>query len=277
MQMTEAEIRAQLAALGERGGDQLDIGVAALLLANLDLPDRDLAEYHKELGMIVADLRTAAHGADSLVEQSAALSQTLYERHQFQGDTETYDDPQNANLMRVMDRRKGLPVALGILAIHAGRAMGWEIAGLNFPGHFLLRLGPAGAHVLIDPFDQGGLVGGDDLERIFRRVHNQPLPPGTDFIQTVSDRNILVRLQNNIKVRALGEGNRDRAIEILRSIVLITPAQLEFLTELILMEASCGHIMSALGRLDVFTARYPEAAHAAQLSALKEKLNRNLN
>ena len=42
----------------------------------------------------------------------------------YRGDEETYDDLDNANLMRVIERRKGLPVALGILYLYAARSQG---------------------------------------------------------------------------------------------------------------------------------------------------------
>src|SRR3546814_19012868 len=58
----------------------------------------------------------------------------------YPGDTESYDDPQNADLVRVIDRRMGLPVSLGVLYIHAARAQSWPVCGLDFPGHFLIRL-----------------------------------------------------------------------------------------------------------------------------------------
>ncbi len=38
-----------------------------------------------------------------------------FAEHRYHGDTLTCHDLQNANPMRVIDRRKGLPVALGIL------------------------------------------------------------------------------------------------------------------------------------------------------------------
>jgi regulator of sirC expression with transglutaminase-like and TPR domain len=57
--------------------------------------------------------------------------------------------------MRVIDRRKGLPVTLGILYLHAARAQGWSIVGLSFPGHFLLRIDHKGARAIIDPFNDG--------------------------------------------------------------------------------------------------------------------------
>src|SRR5258708_22889857 len=62
---------------------------------------------------------------------------------------------QNANLMRVIDRRKGLPVALGILYIHAARAQGWDMAGLAFPGHFLGPLQDAGTPRVLAPLHGG--------------------------------------------------------------------------------------------------------------------------
>src|SRR3546814_18868046 len=61
----------------------------------------------------------------------------------------------NADMMRVIDRRRGLPVALGILYLHGARAQGWPICGLNFPGHFLLRLDLGAERTIIDPFHGG--------------------------------------------------------------------------------------------------------------------------
>ncbi|MDA1100456.1 MAG: transglutaminase-like domain-containing protein [Proteobacteria bacterium] len=277
MHFTEADIRARLAVIGTQAENVLDIADAALLLANLDLPKNSLAKYRDELDLIASDMRAASRGAATLSDRVTALSDTLYGQHLYQGDVETYDDPHNANLMHVIDRRKGLPVALGILAIHAGRSQGWDISGLNFPGHFLLRLSQSGEHALIDPFDEARRVAGEDLARMFLRLHGQEMPPQADVIQPVSDRDILVRLQNNLKIRALREGDRQRAIEILLSIVLIAPANVEFLAELARLEASVGNIRSALRRLDGFIGRYPDIANATDVLSLKERLSRRLN
>ncbi|MFP6746909.1 MAG: transglutaminase-like domain-containing protein [Alphaproteobacteria bacterium] len=277
MNFVAADILARLEAIGEQDDDGLDIGDTALLLAKLDLPANDLAAYRAELSLIAADLGAAARGADTLPERTAALSQTLYQQHEYQGDVKTYDDPQNANLMRVIDRRKGLPVALGILLIHAARSQGWRISGLNFPGHFLLRLTKSGEHAVIDPFDAARRLGEGDLRQLIRRVHGRAVPLQAEFMHPVSDRSILLRLQNNIKLRALGEGNQGRAIDILQSIILIAPGKAELLAELALLEAAGGHLMSALQRLDRFLQRHPEPTDAAKILSLKERLNRNLN
>ena len=277
MHLTQSDILKRLAVIGAQGQNILNIGEAALLLANLDLPKNSFEQYQDELNLIASDLSAASREAETLPDRITALSETLYKQHRFQGDVETYDDPQNANLMRVIDRRKGLPVALGILAIHAGRTQGWEIAGLNFPGHFLLRLSKLGENVLIDPFNEARLVVNEDLREIFWRIHNQNMPQQSEFIQSVSDRDILVRLQNNIKIRALREGDKERAIKILQSIVLIIPTSVEFLAELAMLEASSGRIKSAVERLDRFIERNRDISNASSILSLKEQLNRSLN
>ena len=277
MHLTKSDILKRLAVIGAQGQNILNIGEAALLLANLDLPKNSFEQYQDELNLIASDLSASSREAETLPDRITALSETLYKQHRFQGDVETYDDPQNANLMRVIDRRKGLPVALGILAIHAGRTQGWEIAGLNFPGHFLLRLSKLDEYVLIDPFNEARLVVNEDLRKIFWRIHNQNMPQQSDFVQSVSDRDILVRLQNNIKIRALREGDKERAIKILQSIVLITPTSVEFLAELAMLEASSGYIKSAVERLERFIERNPDISNASSILSLKEQFNRSLN
>ena len=277
MHLTTSDILKRLAVIGAQGQNILNIGEAALLLANLDLPNNSFGQYQDELNLIASDLSAASREAETLPDRITALSETLYKKHRFQGDVETYDDPQNANLMRVIDRRKGLPVALGILAIHAGRTQGWDIAGLNFPGHFLLRITKSDEYVLIDPFNEARLVVNEDLQTLFRRIHNQNMPQQSDFVQSVSDRDVLVRLQNNIKIRALREGDKERAIKILQSIVLITPTSVAFLAELAMLEASSGHIKSAVERLERFIERNPDISNASSILSLKEQLNRSLN
>ena len=274
---SDTEILTRLETIGEQDGNVLDLGETALLLANLDLPKNNFTEYRDQLDLIASDMSDRSRGANTLADQTTALSDTLYTHHGYRGDIDSYDDPQNANLMRVIDRRKGLPVALGILVIHAGRSRGWDISGLNFPGHFLLRLTTRGEHALIDPFDNARLLIDDDLRRLLTRVHGPQTRLQADFIRTVSDQDILFRLQNNIKTRALVEGDRERAIKILETMTLIGPARVDILAELAMLESTEGRYQSALGRLDLFIARNPDSEKSAGILNLKENLKRRLN
>ena len=102
--------------LREVGGLQspiLPIAEAALALASFDRPRVALARYSRHLKALAQDVGRRAAGAGDPATWATALNEIILLKHGYAGDELTYDDLQNANLMRVIDRRKGLPVALG--------------------------------------------------------------------------------------------------------------------------------------------------------------------
>ena len=105
----------------------------------------------REVGERFIELLNAGAKNDVRTEL-AALKHILADREGYEGDMESYDDLQNADLIRVIDRRKGMPIALSILYIHVGRLNGWAVDGLNFPGHFLCRIEKHGERLIFDPF-----------------------------------------------------------------------------------------------------------------------------
>src|SRR5512144_2552546 len=146
---------------GARDDKAIDIADTALLLAAADRPDEALEPYREALAEIARDAQESTARSHSVDMQTAALTNLLVGRRGFRGDTETYDDPRNANLMHVIDRRRGLPVALGILWMHAARAYGGEIVGLAFPSHFLIRLFARGQRLILDAFGGGRSLGAE--------------------------------------------------------------------------------------------------------------------
>ena len=157
------DARSVLTEIGRRDDSEIDIAEAALALAALDRERAAPEPYREHLAAIAAAMQDDAEpgfdqeGDAGLRARSITLSRVLAGTFNYSGDRQTYDDLQNANLMRVIDRRKGLPVALAILYIHAARSRSWSIEGVNFPGHFVLRLHHRGRALIIDPF-----AGGED-------------------------------------------------------------------------------------------------------------------
>lgn len=277
MPLSEKEIFNRLKTLEDHDGKLDSIGEVSLLLAQMSLPGHDLKQYLDELNLISLDMSLVSRGVNTLTDQIKSLTEIIYRKHGYHGDIKSYDDPQNANLMRVIDRRKGLPVSLGIIVIHAARSQGWNIAGLNFPGHFLLRLSKLGEHAVIDPFDEARLMHIDEIEQLLKGVYGSQIKLKKEFVKTVSDRDILIRLQNNIKTRALQEGNLNRGIEILVSMNLIAPTNVDILLELALLEANQGNYHRAIKRLEFFLEFNSKALDKVRIIDLKEKLKHNLN
>src|SRR5258708_30354018 len=102
--------------------------------------------------------------------------------------------------MRVIDRRKGLPVALGILYIHAARAQGWDMAGLAFPGHFLVRLQDAGARLILDPFHGGKPREAAELRDLLKAITRNEAELTPAHYPPVRDPQVLLRLPNKLKL-----------------------------------------------------------------------------
>lgn len=262
--------------LGESGEGPCDIAQAALMLAASDHPARSPAPYEAHLAEIAeasrAELRLIYRAEDA----AKLLSGLLAGRLGYDGDRLAYDDPQNADLMSVIDRRRGLPVALGILYLHAARAGGLEASGLNTPNHFLLCIALKGSSALIDPFNGGAIV---DRERLGGPPGMAAATPGEPVLgEPVNDADVLLRLQNNIKQRALKAGDRSRALAVAGRMALIAPGRAELWLDLAHLHEATGSLGAAkrayevcLERAQSGAALHNEAALA--LAGLKRRLN----
>jgi len=275
--MSEQDPADYLRQLGEAGDGPHDIARAALMLSALDHSGRSIEPYESHL----AEIAEAAYGNSRVtvyIEDGArALSTLMVGRYGYDGDRLSYDDPQNADMMAVIDRRRGLPVALGILYLHAARAAGFEAAGLNYPGHFLLSISQRGHEALIDPFNGGAAL---DRERLgappVMGAHH--MPEATGISEAVSDIDVLLRLTNNLKLRALNNGERIRALEIAKRMVLIAPKRPELWMDLARLNEASGALGGAQRAYEACLSLVPggQALHneaALGLHALKRRLN----
>jgi regulator of sirC expression with transglutaminase-like and TPR domain len=238
---------------GESGDQALDIGETALALAALTPAEGSLTSYRDFLDNVAfAVNRHTRKGDLDLTEQVKLLQKVLVEEYGFTGDKNSYNDLANANLMRVIDRRKGLPVALGIIYLHVGRRLGWDMVGLSFPGHFLIRLQKGSERVILDPFDSGTIREVNDLRGLIKSVQGEDAELAPEHYEPVSDRAVLLRLQNNIKMRKLQRGALEQAVETLQLMVLFAPAEAMLWRELGLFQARLGKLKHAVAALETF-------------------------
>src|SRR5580704_8581979 len=178
--------------LGASGERILPIAEAALALASFERPRVGPAHYREHLQLIARDVGQHPGATGDLAARARALNEIILLKYGYSGDALTYDDLQNANLIRVVDRRKGLPVALGILYIHAARAQGWDMAGLAFPGHFLVRLSAGPERVIVDPFHEGQVCSAAELRGLLKAATGRDSELLPEHYTAVSDRDVLL-------------------------------------------------------------------------------------
>jgi regulator of sirC expression with transglutaminase-like and TPR domain len=258
--------------IGEAGDFVVhDIARVALMLSALDHVGRGVEPYESHLHEIAEAARSDARLTVHVQDGAQMLGALMVGRFGYDGDRRSYDDPQNADLMSVIDRRRGLPVALGILYIHAARAAGLEAFGLNSPNHFLLRISVRGQEALLDPFNGGAL----DPERL---GGPSVMGAAADIADPISDIDVLLRLQNNLKIRALNTGERSRALDIARRMVLIAPRKPELWMDVARLNEGAGALGAARKAYEacLSLANTDQGLHneaALSLQALKRRLN----
>jgi regulator of sirC expression with transglutaminase-like and TPR domain len=276
--MTTAEIDPAdyIRELGQAGDGPHDIARAAVMLSALDHAGRQLDPYLQHLAEIAALARKEARLSLTAEDGARALSALLAGRYGYDGDRLSYDDPNNADFLSVIDRRRGLPVALGVLYIHAARAAGFESVGLNTSGHFLLRIALRGTEALIDPFNGGVTLDRETLGAPPRMGAPQPNDPR--LAESISDVDVLLRLEGNLKVRVLQLGERTRGLEIAKRMVLIAPGRAEMWIDLARLNEGTGALGAAQKAYEACLALAPQGAAlhneaALALHALKRRLN----
>jgi regulator of sirC expression with transglutaminase-like and TPR domain len=266
-----------LRALGASDGRVLPIAEAALALAAFERPRVDFARYRAHLLLVARDIARHPSAAGDLGERARALNEIILLKYGYSGDELTYDDLQNANLMRVIDRRKGLPVVLGILFIDAARAQGWEAAGLAFPGHFLIRLSQHAERLILDPFHHGQICGAAELRELLKSVVGADSELTPEYYAPVSDRDVLLRLQNNLKSRLIQQQNYERAVQVSDTMLMLAPDLAELWREAGILHRQIGNIRAAAADFEQYILRAPDGAARHQAAAILQQLRGQLN
>ncbi|MEC7488755.1 MAG: transglutaminase-like domain-containing protein [Pseudomonadota bacterium] len=271
---TRAEAEKILRDIAVNDDSDIDVVEGALALAALDRPGIELGRYRDHVARVTDDVGAELSRQGGLV---GALYAVIHGLHGYTGDTLSYDDVQNANLMRVIDRKKGLPVALGILYLKAARTLGYTADGLNFPGHFMVRLNEAGGRHIVDPFNGGIERSAADLREILKATVGLDAELNPKFYEPVGNRDILIRLQNNIKGRHEQAGRIPEALRVLDGMLVFAPDVIMLWREVGILNARLGNLDSAISAFQTIIERAPSENTRHYAATIIRKLKSRLS
>ncbi len=179
-------------------------GAAALRLARLEYADLDPAPYLRQLDEMAADVRErlARTGEENARARLSVLTEYLYRDLGFSGDREHYEDPRNSFLNVVIERRAGIPISLAVVFLEVADRIGLRAEGVNFPGHFLVRvpgddLSTRG--LLLDPFHGGAIISEADCHQLLRAHMGEEAVLDPAMLATAHKHDIVVRMLLNLK------------------------------------------------------------------------------
>jgi len=141
----------------------MDFETAYFLLSQLERPSFDARPYRAALDAMAKRVeQRTAHLRDDL-QRAQALVKYLGTELGFSGDVESYTQPDNLFLHRVIERKQGLPLSLCAVYSFVAKRCGLQTGIVPLPGHVMLRLYGSHQNWIVDPFHGGESRSQDEL------------------------------------------------------------------------------------------------------------------
>ncbi|CAM3858411.1 UPF0162 protein [Pseudomonas reidholzensis] len=130
--------------------------------------------------------------------------------------------PQAALLDKVLQRRRGQPLALAILALELARRLSIPLEGVNFPGHFLLRV--PGADHLLDPCG-GRRLYPAECRQLLARQFGPQVTLTAEHMLAASPLQMMQRLSRNLRQLHISNDNDLAALIDAERVMQLGPVQ----------------------------------------------------
>lgn len=267
--------RQRFAELVLRPDSEIDLGEAALLIAAEGCPGLDVDRWLARLDELAAALRPRLAGLDCEFARLGALLDFVYGDLGLRGNTDEYYDPRNSFLNEVLERRLGIPITLGVVCMEVGRRVGVPLAGVGFPGHFLLRH-ERHPQVVLDPFAGGRFLTPDDCIELLGRVSGGTVAFHPRLLRPLAPRQILLRMLCNLRGIYAIRGAARPLLAVLDRLLLLCPDDAENRRERGLLRLDCGDFWGGVADLERYLAGSPDASDARGLAELVVEARRLL-
>lgn len=181
---------------------------AAIAVSMHALDDAVPARVEQQIVAMSQRVREAATGpAPSAIR--AALHQVLFDELGFSGDSDKYYHALNSYVGAVINSRRGLPITLSLIYKMVGEGAGLFVAGVNAPGHFMVRVRTETGWQIVDPFYDGELLSRDQVFDRLDRIAQRLLPRTDELLASPTHLQWLYRLIGNLRQLFTSEGRRD--------------------------------------------------------------------
>lgn len=209
-----------------------------LLISKLEYPELDVEEKLVEFDKLVQQLKAELKPHSTIRDQSVAISKFFSDTLNFQGDQTNYYNYKNSLLSDVLLRRKGIPVSLSLIYMGLCRGVGLKALGINFPGHFLVKLTASEEHIgtspqenvsdwmktwFVDCFDGGKLLTVEDCESRLKEWTRGVIPFTPDVLKISHPVEILSRMLRNLKAIFHEKEDYARLYWVLSALIHLCP------------------------------------------------------
>jgi regulator of sirC expression with transglutaminase-like and TPR domain len=204
-----------------RRDPQADLVRVGLEIARDAYPHLDPEPYIARVEALVGRARDRCAAVDRTRHVLGQINWILFVEEGFQGNSGDYYDPRNSYLNEVLDRRTGIPISLSVLYWRIATSVGLEVAGVNLPAHFMLRVGQGERTVFIDPFHSGALLDREGCRRQVTRLLGPEVALSDHHLAPCRPTQIVARMLRNLKSIYLQNHEYIAAIPIQRRLAAL--------------------------------------------------------
>jgi regulator of sirC expression with transglutaminase-like and TPR domain len=251
---------------------QMDLGRAALAIGTHQYPDLNIEDCLSQLDRLAEGVEVRLGTKKNPYRTIAALNTVLFKELGFEGNRAEYYDPKNSFLNDVIARKRGIPISLSVVYIEVARRVGLSLAGVGFPGHFLVKYQDGDVEIIIDPFNGGEILGGEDLEKLLDRLYRGQVPYQPEFVAGLGKRDILRRMLHNLKMIYVQQGDALKALSILDYLLILEPTAAGELRDRALLYIKLECYAQAIDDLENYLSLSPGADDAATVRAKIDSL-----
>jgi regulator of sirC expression with transglutaminase-like and TPR domain len=201
---------------------------AAVSLGQDEVPELDVQQVLMQVDTLALRLKQRVPDDAAPLHRLRLLNRYFFQELGFRGNVNNYYDMHNSWVHEVLVSRRGIPISLSLLYMEFAQQVGLTARGVNFPGHFLVKLKLPRGEVVIDPFSGVSLSREELEERLgpYRRqrglVGEFDAPLGL-FLQSATPRDILARMLRNLKEIHRCAEDFERLLRVQQRLVILLP------------------------------------------------------
>ena len=265
-----------------RDDDSLPLFEAAASIAQDEYPDLDVQQVLGDIDQMLARVKRRCPADAGALQRLRVLNQFFFRDMGFGGNVNNYYDPDNSYLNVVLRTRRGIPITLALLWLELAQGLGLKARGVNFPGHFMIKINLPNGQVVIDPFTGQSLSREDLSERLepYKRrnglVDDFDVPVGL-YLQAASPRDILVRMLRNLKEIHRNQEDWARQVAVQDRLIVLLPQAWAEYRDRGLAHAGAGDVRLAVADLETFVEHSDDALEREAVERRLLELRRALS
>ena len=262
--------------------DAFPLFEAAASIAQDEYPDLDIQQVLGDVDQMLSRVKRRCNPDAGPLQRLRTLNQFFFRDMGFGGNVNNYYDPDNSYINAVLRTRRGIPITLAVLWLELAQGLGLKARGVNFPGHFMVKVNLPNGQVVIDPFTGQSLSREDLSERLepYKRrnglVDDFDVPVGL-YLQAATPRDIVARLLRNLKEIHRTQEDWLRLIAVQDRLLILLPDAWSEYRDRGLAWAEMGDLRLAVSDLEIHVEHADDTLDREAIAQRVQELRRALN